>query len=176
MSKLSMISMLASVSIVLTACGGGDGADEELSFDIINASGTKIGTVEIEDEGAKGVEIEVSVTGLEPGIHAMHIHETGLCDGPDYKTAGGHYNPAGVAHGQVDDGPHAGDMMNIDIQSDGSGKFEVKNGRVSLRGTNGLPALIDADGSTLIIHAKADDYKSQPTGAAGARVACAVIN
>lgn len=175
MSKTSMISMLAGASLLLTACGGAAEMEDEVSFDILNASGAKIGTIEIDDEGAEGVEITVSVSGLEPGVRAMHLHETGVCTAPDFTSAGGHYNPGDTAHGQVEDGPHAGDMMNIEIKADGTGLFEVRNERVSLRGTNGLPALMDADGSALIIHAGADDYETQPTGGAGGRVACAVI-
>ncbi len=175
MSKLSMISMLATVSLVLAACGGADAPEETMTVDIMNTAGAKIGTLKIEDDGAEGVELDIQVTGLEPGISAMHIHETGKCIAPDYTSAGGHFNPGQVAHGQVADGPHAGDMMNIEIDQDGTGSFEIENEKVSLRGTNGLPALMDADGSALIIHAKADDYESQPSGAAGPRVACAVI-
>lgn len=176
MSKTSMISMLAGVSILLGACSGGTESGEEMSFDILNTSGSKIGTIAIEDVGAAGVDITVSVEGLEPGVRAMHLHETGVCTAPDFTSAGGHYNPGNVAHGhQVDGGPHAGDMKNIEIKADGTGLFEVRNERVSLRGTNGLPALMDADGSALIIHVGADDYETQPTGAAGPRAACAVI-
>lgn len=175
MSKLSMISMLATASLLLAACGGAEAPEETMTVDIMNTSGVKIGTLEIEDDGADGVELDIQVSGLEPGISAMHIHETGECIAPDYTSAGGHFNPASVSHGNVDDGPHAGDMMNIEIKADRTGSFEIDNEKVSLRGTSGLPALMDADGSALIIHAKADDYKSQPSGAAGPRIACAVI-
>lgn len=174
MRKLPMISMLASAAFALSACSGEPSVSDEYSVDIINATGDKIGTLELETADGGGVEIEVSIAGISPGIHAMHFHETGLCDGPDYKSSGGHYNPTMVSHGQVADGPHAGDMMNINVGADGSGKFEVVNPKVSLRGGD-LPALIDADGSALIIHEKADDYESQPSGAAGARIACALI-
>ncbi len=174
MRKILFISMLTSASMMFTACGGASADMEEVSFLILNTQGSEIGTVEIESLQGGGVEVEVAVSGLTPGVHAMHFHEYGRCDGPDYKSSGGHYNPEGVAHGQVDDGPHAGDMMNVEVNTDGTGKFEVTNMRVNLRAGT-LPALMDSDGTALIIHAGADDYVSQPSGAAGPRVACAVI-
>ncbi len=174
MTNLLAITALTSASLMLGACGNANGDAEELSFPILNAQGTEIGTLEIEALAGGGVEVEVEVSGLAPGIRAMHFHEFGRCGGPDYKTAGGHYNPTGVAHGQVEDGPHAGDMMNVEVAADGTGKFEVTNMKVSLR-EGDLPALMDSDGTALIIHGGADDYKSQPSGAAGPRVACAVI-
>lgn len=174
MKKLLAISMLTSASMMLAACEGTGNDTEELSFLILNAQGSEIGLLEIEALAGGGVEVEVDVRGLTPGTHAMHFHEFGRCDGPDYKSAGGHYNPAGVAHGQVEDGPHAGDMMNVEVSADGTGKFKVTNAKVNLR-AGSLPALMDADGTALIIHAEEDDYTSQPSGAAGPRVACAVI-
>jgi Cu-Zn family superoxide dismutase len=174
MTKFALILTLTATSIFLASCGNAENDGEEVSFPILNTIGTQIGKVEIEDLKAGGVEIEVEVEGLTPGTHAMHFHETAKCDAPDFNSAGGHYNPAGVSHGNVSDGPHAGDMMNIEIGPDGTGEFEVMNARVSLRGGT-LPALLDSDGTALIIHAGDDDYESQPSGAAGPRVACAVI-
>ena len=116
-----------------------------------------------------GVKGQVDIKGLTPGTHAMHFHEFGACEAPDFKSAGGHYNPAAVAHGH-----HAGDMMNINVAENGIGTFKVINDKVNLKGGT-LPAFMDSDGTALIIHAGADDYVSQPSGAAGPRVACAVI-
>lgn len=175
MRKTLAITVFTAASIILTACNGSNQNSEELSFPILDSQGAQIGMLGIEALRGGGVEVEVEVTGLTPGAHAMHFHEFGRCDGPDYKSAGGHYNPAGVAHGQVDDGPHAGDMMNVDVNPDGTGRFEVTNMKVSLR-AGSLPALMDSDGTALIIHGGADDYTSQPSGAAGPRVACAVIS
>jgi len=121
------------------------------------------------------VLVKVEVKGLTPGTRAMHFHEIGRCEAPDFTSSGGHFNPAGVAHGQVEDGPHAGDMMNIEIDADGNGSFSVLNDMVSVK-SGDLPALMDADGTALVIHAGPDDYESQPSGAAGPRVACAVIS
>ena len=174
MRKTLAITMITGASIMLTACSGASTNTENLSFPILNAQGAETGTLEIKALSNGGVDVKVDVQGLTPGTHAMHFHEFGRCEGPDYKSAGGHYNPAGVSHGQVEDGPHAGDMMNVEVGADGTGTFDVTNMKVSLR-AGSLPALMDADGTALIIHGGADDYKSQPSGAAGPRVACAVI-
>jgi Cu-Zn family superoxide dismutase len=109
-------------------------------------------------------------------MHAMHFHETGKCEGPDFKSAGGHFNPSGADHGMdMPNGPHAGDMMNIEIAADGTGELTLVNDRLAITAGGALPALMDADGAALIIHEKADDFKSQPSGAAGARIGCALI-
>jgi len=114
--------------------------------------------------------------GISPGAHAMHFHEIGRCDAPDFTSSGGHYNPTSAAHGhKMADGPHAGDMMNVEVAADGTGTFVVTNARVSINGDHGLPALLDGDGTALILHAGEDDYVTQPTGAAGGRIGCAVI-
>lgn len=170
MKKLLAISMTMSASIMLTACGNA----EQVSYPIQNAQGTTIGAVEILAIKGGGVEVRVKASGMAPGTRAMHFHEFGRCDAPAFTSAGGHYNPAGAAHGKVETGPHAGDMMNVEIGADGTGNFVVKNMKVNLR-EGSLPALMDSDGTALIIHGGADDYKSQPSGAAGPRVACAVI-
>jgi len=174
MDKTIMISMLAGLSIMSSACAKKAATAETLVFPIQNSETSPIGQVSLRSLKSGGVKVIVEVEGLTPGVHAMHFHETGLCTAPDFKSSGGHYNPTGVAHGNVDSGPHAGDMMNVVIGADGTGRFEITNAEVSLNGSD-LPALLDADGTALVIHAGPDDYKSQPSGAAGPRVACAAI-
>ncbi|WP_416878036.1 superoxide dismutase family protein [Litorimonas sp.] len=150
---------------------------EVMTRDIMNPEGETIGTVTLTSLGMSGTEVKVDVSGLEQGTHALHFHQTGKCEGPDFASAGGHFNPTDKEHGfDVADGPHAGDMENIDVGINGEGVFTVTNKRVSIRSNDSeLPALLDADGAALMIHQKADDYTSQPSGAAGARVGCAVI-
>lgn len=145
--------------------------------DIMTAAQESIGTLTLTDLGAQGTQVTVELSGLEgAGIHAMHFHETGLCEAPDFSSAGGHYNPTGMDHGTMSpNGPHAGDMMNIEVNSDGTGSMTVINEFVSINGDHGLPALFDDNGSALIIHAGADDYVSQPAGDAGPRIGCALI-
>lgn len=143
---------------------------------ILNAEGRPLGLVTLTDLGADGTQVTVKISGIAEGAHAMHFHEFGKCDAPDFKSSGGHYNPTGAAHGiKMDGGPHVGDMMNIDVGADLTGTLTVVNERVSITGGNGLSALFDSDGTALIIHERADDYITQPTGAAGGRVGCALI-
>lgn len=151
---------------------------EVMTKDIMNPDGEKIGSVTLTSLGMDGTEVKVDVSGLEQGTHALHFHQTGKCEGPDFSSAGGHFNPTNMEHGfDSANGPHAGDMENIDLGVNGEGVFTVTNDRVSIRGDNSeLPALLDADGAALMIHMEADDYTSQPSGAAGARVGCAVIS
>lgn len=132
------------------------------------------GTVEL-TETAHGVWLKAKLTGLPPGIHGFHIHETGACT-PDFKAAGGHYNPAGTDHGvMTPGGMHAGDMPNIHVPESGELTVELLNDRITLD-PNGQGTLRDGDGSAIVIHASADDYESQPSGAAGDRIACGVID
>ena len=146
------------------------------SFDVVNSSGNAIGTVTIADT-ADGVDVMLDVTAIPAGPHAIHFHEVGSCDGPDFTSAGGHYNPSGVNHGfeASAPNPHAGDMRNFDAPRSGVVKTTLDNERVSLSERTGMAPLMDANGTALIIHAGADDYQSQPSGAAGGRIACAVI-
>jgi Cu-Zn family superoxide dismutase len=150
---------------------------EALVSDIKMADGTTLGSVSLTDLAEGGIQVTISISGLDgAGTHAMHFHEKGLCEAPGFTSSGGHFNPTNVSHGTMSpDGPHAGDMMNIEVTSDGIGTLTVVNERVSIRGDYGLPALIDDDGAALIIHEKADDFTTQPTGAAGGRIGCAVL-
>ena len=117
-----------------------------------------------------GVLISLDLHGLKPGTHAIHLHETGKCEAPAFKTAGGHFNPGKKQHGYMTaEGPHGGDLPNIDVPKNGRLKADL------LAPDATLDSLLDADGAALVIHAKADDYKSQPAGDAGDRVACGVI-
>jgi Cu-Zn family superoxide dismutase len=136
-----------------------------------NGKGATIGTATL-TEMAKGVRIDVDVRGLTPGEHAIHFHEKGSCVGPKFESAGGHFTPEKAAHGfDTANGPHAGDMANFFADKDGKAKFEIVNTRVNL----GANSLLKTGGTALVIHEKADDYKSQPAGDAGGRFACGEI-
>lgn len=117
----------------------------------------------------------VTVTNLSPGVHAIHIHEAGKCDAPDFKTAGGHFNPANKQHGmQNPEGHHAGDLPNLTVGANGKGTFKSTIQDVTLAG-DGANSLFHAGGTSVVIHEKADDMKTDPAGNAGARIACGVI-
>jgi len=147
-----------------------------VTAEFIGTDGASLGTAELTPR-SRGVAIEATVSQLEPGRHAFHIHQRGVCEPPEFTSAGGHFNPFDAPHGPPEAGRderHAGDMPNQLVSPDGSLQATVRNALVSL--DEGEGGLRDADGSALVIHAGADDYETQPSGAAGARVACAVIH
>lgn len=134
----------------------------------------EVGTVALREAKNGGVWLKVSISSLTPGVHAFHIHETGKCEG-DFESAGGHYAPGGHKHGVlVEGGPHAGDLPNIHVPSSGRLDLEIFAPAVSLKKDAGN-TLFDKDGSAFVVHEGVDDYTSQPSGNAGARIACGVI-
>lgn len=140
----------------------------------INAQGQQVGVAHFA-ETRSGVLITVELRGLPPGVHGFHIHEAGRCDASGgFQSAGGHYNPRNELHGfMAQGGAHAGDMPNQSVAQDGVLRVQVLNSKVTLG--QGEATLFDSDGSALVIHARPDDYRSQPAGDAGDRLACAVI-
>jgi superoxide dismutase, Cu-Zn family len=132
--------------------------------------GSKVkGTVSYEKNG-HGLRIVADIDGLSPGPHGFHIHEFGDCSSPDANSAGGHFNPTEMTHGSpTADKHHAGDMGNIEADKNGHARLEVTDPSISLEGPNSII------GRSVIVHAQADDFKTQPTGGSGARVACGVI-
>ncbi|MBJ6127000.1 superoxide dismutase family protein [Microvirga splendida] len=139
----------------------------------MNKEGKTIGSATLIDT-PNGVLIRADIANLPPGPHGFHIHEVGRCDASGgFESAGGHYNPRGAKHGYwIEGGPHAGDLPNQTVGQDGKLLAEVFNPHV---GFDGEGTLFDQDGSALVVHATADDYRSQPSGGAGDRIACAVI-
>ncbi len=137
------------------------------------ADGKDAGSVTL-TQTPSGVLLALTVKGLPPGEHAFHVHEVGKCEAP-FTSAGGHYNPGKKKHGLlVAEGAHAGDMPNLHIPASGELAVEVHNPMITLE-KDKPNSLFDADGSAVIIHAGKDDYKSDPTGEAGGRIACGVV-
>jgi Cu-Zn family superoxide dismutase len=182
MQKLAFIALSLAMLLIATGVGRAgnvkpaEAADLTAYAPIRDASGATIGTATFVESGANDVRVTVEITGgsLSAGLHGLHVHATGKCDGPDFATAGGHFNPRNAKHGlQTSDGPHAGDLPNISIGSDGKGRFSMNVSRFTL--SPGTLSLMDADGSAIVIHAAVDDGITDATGNSGARVACGVV-
>lgn len=134
--------------------------------------GNAMGDAVVEDTG-HGLKLTVTGTGLPQGVHGTHIHMVGRCDGPDFASAGAHWNPAGKQHGRDNpQGAHAGDLPNLLIGTDGRGAFTIDLHGAKMAGQGGL---LDEDGAALVIHANPDDLKTDPTGNSGGRIACGVF-
>jgi superoxide dismutase, Cu-Zn family len=141
--------------------------------DLKNTQGQAIGTATLTPAERGGVAIALDVESLSPGDHAIHIHQNAKCE-PPFATAGPHFNPENRKHGlENPDGPHAGDMSNFTVGADGRAKTTVTNAQVTLG--PGPTSVFANGGTSLVIHAKADDMKTDPAGNAGDRIACGVI-
>ncbi|MGD0509555.1 MAG: superoxide dismutase family protein [Terriglobales bacterium] len=138
-----------------------------------DAQGKVVGTA-ILSESAPGIKMEVTVENLPPGVHAIHFHQNAKCDAPDFKSAGGHFNPDNKKHGlENPEGHHAGDNPNFAVGTDGKAHFKWDDKDVTLGSDS--HSLFSNGGTALVIHAKADDQKTDPAGNAGDRIACGVI-
>ena len=147
-------------------------AAEMANTQLKDGSGKAVGDVDLVQTPA-GVLIKLQLKGLTPGEHAFHVHAVGKCEAP-FESAGPHFNPGNHKHGILSGEAHAGDMPNLHVPQSGELSVEVVNAAVSLE--KGRPnSLFDNDGSSLVMHAKADDYKTDPAGNAGDRIACGVI-
>lgn len=148
-------------------------ADAPVQADIHDAKGAVVGHVTAKKKG-KGVSFDISVKGLTPGMHGVHIHSVGKCEGPAFKSAGGHFALAGQMHGMDNPkGPHLGDMPNLNVKANGTGHMRFTSNLVSMSGAEN--SLSKPGGTALVIHAKQDDQKTDPSGASGDRIACAVL-
>ncbi len=142
------------------------------TIQINDLKGRKVGTVVLVDT-PHGLLVRGTLSRFPPGTHAVHFHETGKCE-PPFKSAGGHLNPTQKAHGMLDPGGlHAGDLPNLVVPKSGKLAFEMFAEELTLGA--GPKTVLDGDGTALIIHAKRDDYLSQPSGDAGDRMACGAI-
>ena len=170
---MSFRNLLMIPALLCATAAFGQDTPQLAHADIVNAQGQKIGIAKITPDH-KGVKIEVTVSDLPPGMHGIHIHAVGKCEGPDFKTAGGHLNPDTKKHGNENpEGPHAGDLLNIEVKADGTARATLKDPMVTL--ADGPNSLFHDGGTAIVIHEKVDDYKTDPAGNSGARIACGVI-
>ena len=138
-----------------------------------DAQGKVVGTAILWESGP-GIGMELNLENLAPGVHAIHFHQNAKCDAPDFKSAGGHFNPDGKKHGLLNpEGHHAGDNPNFKVGADGKAHFMWKDKDVTLGSDS--HSLFSNGGTAIIVHAKADDQKTDPAGNAGDRIACGVI-
>ena len=162
---------LAAISGCATAYE--DNANEIGSAMLADRNGNNVGMAVLHSEGDE-VTISVSLDGLSQGTHAVHLHTTGDCSAIDFTSAGGHLNPTGNEHGSLNpEGPHLGDLPNAEVSAAGVGTVSA-----TLNGmqTAVIPQIFDADGTALVVHAGADDYRTDPAGDAGSRVACGTFS
>jgi Cu-Zn family superoxide dismutase len=171
MRVFSHLTMIGPALLLATALPS-PAAAELANASLKDSAGTAIGDVDLVQTPG-GVLLKVSIKGVPAGEHAFHIHEVGKCE-PPFTSAGGHFNPGQHKHGLLAGAGHAGDMPNLHVPQSRALDIEIVNDKVTLE--KGKPnSLFDADGSAIVIHAKADDYKSDPAGNAGDRIACGVI-
>ncbi|MFD1413463.1 superoxide dismutase family protein [Oceanobacillus jeddahense] len=142
--------------------------------EMYNADGDRVGTARL-NETDGGVSVNVEVEGLSPGFHAIHVHEYGRCEAPDFSSSGNHFNPEGKDHGLLrTDGPHIGDLPNIEADASGNVQEELIIADATLK--QGKNSLIANNGTSLIIHDGVDDGMSQPAGNSGDRIVCGVLS
>ena len=168
--KIAAIALTAALAFATAPIAS---AADMAAAEIIGANGAVIGKATFEQTPG-GVLVSVEASGLPPGGHGIHLHAVGSCT-PDFKAATGHINPGKVKHGlRHPEGPDNGDLPNLYAAADGSARAEFFTTRVSVAAGD-MPALLDDDGSAVIIHENLDDHMAQPIGGSGGRIACGVI-
>jgi superoxide dismutase, Cu-Zn family len=172
MQKFLVLGALPIIAACNTMTGDSSASAPVVANAELMQAGQNVGTLTL-TQTAGDINMALSVSGLQAGEYGMHFHETGKCDAPDYKTAGAHWNPSGKQHGrQNPSGSHAGDLPNLIATSGSIARIEQRLPGIQLTGGAGL---LDTDGTAFIIHAKPDDYKTDPSGNSGDRKICGVL-
>ncbi|CDQ21310.1 superoxide dismutase family protein [Halobacillus karajensis] len=166
-----IIGVLSALLLVVSGCSGEERSP--LKTSIYNADNDKIGTATLTEQ-PDGVQVKLKVEGLEPGMHAVHVHEFPKCETPDFKSAGNHFNPLSKEHGLMNPkGAHVGDMPNV--EADQSGMIDTELMLPEAKMKEGQKSLLRDKGTSIVIHSGQDDGMTQPAGDAGERVACGAI-
>jgi Cu-Zn family superoxide dismutase len=175
--------LIGSAALTLAACATRDraGAPEgaasstpRLTADLRDGEGRSRARATVEQSG-DSLRVRIEAIGMSPGTYGTHIHAVGRCDPPGFTTAGPHWNPIGQMHGKDNPkGMHKGDLPNLMVGADGRGNFEYTIPNATLSGMN-ASKLVDEDGAAVVIHAKPDDYRTDPSGNSGDRIACGVL-
>lgn len=182
MKRVTMLAA-AAASLALTACASTERNEEgplaaeplgpsTAGGDIMDANGRVVARVTAEEAG-EGVRLKIEAEGMAPGAYGAHVHATGRCDAPAFTTAGPHWNPNGRQHGKDNPaGMHKGDLPNLLVGADGRGSFEYTVLGAAVGGPGGM---LDSDGAAVVIHQRPDDYRTDPSGNSGDRIACGVL-
>jgi Cu-Zn family superoxide dismutase len=177
MKKLNVLAAVVPALLIVGCATPQDGpapasAPSAAAAQIRDAAGQIVAAASVREVG--GLTVRVDAAGLRPGVYSVHLHAVGRCDPPGFGSAGMHWNPTSHQHGRLNPlGPHFGDLPNLEVGADGGGRIEFAIPAGSLR--QGENVLLDADGAAVVVHANADDYRTDPTGNSGARIACGVL-
>jgi Cu-Zn family superoxide dismutase len=174
MSLFPKTILTASACALLASCAttGGPARTIVGTATLLDGDGQVVGNATVGRTGNE-LDLALDVRGMATGLHGAHLHAVGRCEAPRFTSAGGHLNPFGRKHGTLSpDGSHLGDLPNLEVAADGSGRMQAE---ISATANDALQAIFDSDGTAIVVHAGPDDYRTDPSGDSGGRIACGVF-